>query len=268
MSTDTTTADALLLDAFAEYLQAAMRSPGTIRTRRQHLAMLARTKPGLLSLEHGDLIGYLAGQDWAQETMRSVRSSLRTFYAWAVDEQLIEHSPAVRLPSVKVGHAVPRPVPEDLLIVMEQQCDDETLLMSRLMSHAGLRRAEVARVHRDDVTTFGLHIVGKGRRQRVVPLHPDLAPLLQARALASSGWLFPGRFGGHCSPDYVASRLEQVLPPGYTCHKLRHRFATRAYQGTRDLFAVQQLLGHSQPETTARYVLIGQDSLLAAVASM
>ena len=47
--------------------------------------------------------------------------------------------------------------------------------------------------------------------------------------------------------------------------RLRHRFATQAYNGTHDLRAVQQLLGHSRPETTARYTLTDDDALTAAV---
>jgi site-specific recombinase XerD len=53
---------------------------------------------------------------------------------------------------------------------------------------------------------------------------------------------------------------------GWTAHTLRHRFATVAYAGERDLLAVQVLLGHSKPETTRLYVLIPDASLRAAVA--
>jgi site-specific recombinase XerC len=47
---------------------------------------------------------------------------------------------------------------------------------------------------------------------------------------------------------------------------LRHRFATKAYQGSKDIRAVQELLGHSSPATTAVYTLIEDDDLAAAVA--
>ena len=48
-------------------------------------------------------------------------------------------------------------------------------------------------------------------------------------------------------------------------HQLRHRFATRAYSATRDLFAVQRLLGHASPNTTQRYVATTPDDLRHAV---
>jgi site-specific recombinase XerD len=69
----------------------------------------------------------------------------------------------------------------------------------------------------------------------------------------------------HVTADYVADRLEKCLPDGWTAHSLRHRFATAAYNATKDLRAVQQLLGHARPETTARYTLVGDDAMTAAV---
>ena len=52
---------------------------------------------------------------------------------------------------------------------------------------------------------------------------------------------------------------------GASTHSLRHRAATAAYAGTRDLRAVQELLGHSRPETTAGYVLVPGGAVRAAM---
>ncbi|MBA2774731.1 MAG: site-specific integrase [Nocardioidaceae bacterium] len=51
-----------------------------------------------------------------------------------------------------------------------------------------------------------------------------------------------------------------MLGAGWSGHKLRHRFATTAYAAERDLLAVQQLLGHSRPEVTARYTALPGDA--------
>jgi integrase len=53
--------------------------------------------------------------------------------------------------------------------------------------------------------------------------------------------------------------------PGTSGSTLRHRFAMRAYMSERDLRAVQELLGHAKPETTARYAAVPDGALLAAV---
>jgi integrase/recombinase XerC len=62
--------------------------------------------------------------------------------------------------------------------------------------------------------------------------------------------------------------VARVLPEGFTTHSLRHRFATAAYGVERDLRAVQELLGHAKPETTARYAAVPDGALAAAVAGV
>jgi site-specific recombinase XerC len=54
------------------------------------------------------------------------------------------------------------------------------------------------------------------------------------------------------------------MPEGYTMHTLRHRFGTRAYRGSRNLRAVQELLGHASIATTERYTAIDDDEIRAA----
>jgi site-specific recombinase XerD len=63
----------------------------------------------------------------------------------------------------------------------------------------------------------------------------------------------------------VSKLLSRALGAGWTAHQLRHRFASTAYAAERDLRAVQELLGHSKPETTARYTAIPEGAKRAAV---
>jgi site-specific recombinase XerD len=58
--------------------------------------------------------------------------------------------------------------------------------------------------------------------------------------------------------------VSRVLPDGLTMHTLRHRFASKAYRGTRNLRAVQQLLGHATIATTERYTAVDDDEMRAA----
>lgn len=83
--------------------------------------------------------------------------------------------------------------------------------------------------------------------------------------MATGGRSRAGSRGTHTTADRVGRILSRLLGPGATGHGLRHRFASKAYQGTRDLLAVQQLLGHSSPATTQRYVAVPLDNLRAAV---
>jgi len=252
-----------IIDAWLDTYRAAGRSPGTIRARQSYVRTAARTVP-LLTLTPDELLAYLASRsDLSPEARKSMVIGLRSFYTWAFRRGLIEVDLARELPRVTVPRALPHPITELDLARARSVADRETRLMLDLAAFAGLRRAEIARVHRDDVTDQGLRVVGKGRVERLIPMHD----LLAGRLTGLRGWAFPSpRVSGRpVTPDYVSTRMEAVLPEPWTCHALRHYFATKAYQGTRDLRAVQELLGHRSPDTTQRYTLIGLAALEAAV---
>lgn len=117
-----------------------------------------------------------------------------------------------------------------------------------------------------DVVDGMMRVTGKGGRVRVVPIHRKLRGDLETWITETGdGYLFPGQTDGHLAPQTVGTLLSQLLGPGWTAHTLRHRFATRSYDGSGDLLAVQQLLGHAKPETTMRYVRLNTDRLRAAV---
>jgi integrase/recombinase XerC len=254
----------IAIELFVQHMSAAGLSASTIYVRERQLYHAARAIPvPLLTVSVAGLERYMAKQDWAPETRKSYRSSLRAFFNWATDAGIITVDPARKLPSVKVPAGEPKPITEEALALALSNANTEQRLMLMLGAYAGLRRAEIAQVHESHVSSFGLRVKGKGRRTRVVPIHPALSPLLAS----VDGLAFPSpvRKGSPVTPDYVHRRLIEVLPKPYSAHSLRHRFATRAYSVTRDLRAVQTLLGHSNPETTARYVLVPDDSLTAAV---
>lgn len=123
--------------------------------------------------------------------------------------------------------------------------------------YAGLRRAEIAVARRDQLAGDGwLTVVGKGGRTRHIPLHPVLVEAL-GRWRPPGPWLFPGPGGGHVGPTTVWTWVRRLAAEAgieaITTHQLRHTALATALDATRDLRAVQQLAGHSRPETTAIY---------------
>ena len=153
--------------------------------------------------------------------------------------------------------------------------DARTALMLRLAAEAGLRRGEVAQVHTRDLYRRRATARARQRgKQRIVPISDELAASAAAPPatppsrppLGHLGWLFPGGAGGHLKPPWVGT-VSNLLPDGYTMHTLRHRFSTRAYRGTRNLRAVQTLLGHESIATTQRYTAVNDDEIRAAAAS-
>lgn len=286
----TTTAWVTAIAAFVTYLQAAHQSGTTIRLRSYYLDRLARDlqTPGPFDGVDVDVLTqWLANSEWGGETAKSARASVSAFYRWAVDTDRIDEraNPARRLPAVNVEIALPRPTPDMVFQQALWIASDRDRLMLMLAGYGGLRRAEIARVHPADFLwdQGELLVHGKGRRQRLVPIHPatdkDVRAELERRAAGEhgtgfrywtgctpDGYLFPGK-GGHLTADTVGRILERLLAGPWTGHTLRHRFATKAYEPERDLRAVQELLGHSKPETTARYVQTPRDAKLAAVLS-
>jgi integrase/recombinase XerC len=266
------------ITAYCEHLAASGQSPRTIRHRRLSLARIARglrRAPAEVTAEQ--LVSWLGRQThWKPETRKTNRASARGFFSWAYRNGVVPVHLADDLPSVRVPAAFPRPVPDDAWLQAMGAADARVALMMRLAAEAGLRRAEVAQVHtRDVVDSFGraqLIVHGKGGKTRSVPISDDLAAALRLGAgghtpgLPGSGWLFP-RWpeGGHLTPDYVGRLVQRVLPVG-SMHKLRHRYATRAYRGSHNLRAVQELLGHSSIATTQKYISIDSDEIRAAAA--
>lgn len=255
-----------VIDQWLATFAAAGKSPGTIMNRGSYVRTMAKNVDPL-SVTPGQLIDYLASRsELSPEARKSMIVSLRSFYRWAFRRGLIAIDLAQELPSVTVPMGSPKPIPVSVLARARAIADEETLLMLDLGALAGLRLHEIAKVHSDDVSDFGLRVKGKGGRMRTVPIHPRL----HERLAALSGWAFPSwrKPGLAVSPDYVASRIEAVIESPYTTHSLRHYFATSAFRGTHDIRSVQQLLGHASIETTQRYVFVDEDALAAAVLSV
>jgi hypothetical protein len=101
-------------------------------------------------------------------------------------------------------------------------------------------------------------VMGKGCKERIVPLSPQLWHELVAYGLPRSGIIFlrhDGRHGQN-SPKLVSQLVNAYLKSidvTETLHQLRHRFATRAFGVHKDIRVVQELMGHASPATTALY---------------
>jgi len=257
-------------DDYCDWLAAGGGSKDLQRMRRHYLRGLSLDQPcGPWSLGLDELVRFVANPGWKPETRKAARGTIRAFYRWAVITERIDRDPSLLLPPVKIPPTKPRPAPDYVLSrAMLAAGPGRDQLMLLLASLAGLRRAEIATLRVEDVAGDTLYVRGKGGRTRVVPLHRTLEPELSAwLAGRLEGWVFPGREDGHLSAHHVGKRLSVLLGPGWSAHKLRHRFASRAYAADRDLLAVQSLLGHTRPETTARYVAMPDDALRAAVAA-
>jgi integrase/recombinase XerC len=139
----------------------------------------------------------------------------------------------------------------------------------RISEALGLKRGDVPAPGRGDAIT----VTGKGNRQRMVPLLPQVARLIADYVAAcpldlpADGPLFVGSRGGPLSPRIVQLVMERLrgalgLPDTATPHALRHSFATHLLARGGDLRAIQELLGHASLSTTQIYTAVDTDRLL------
>lgn len=246
------------IDDWTVWLRAAERAESTIQLRRYHVTTFAAQvgvdRPDLVTEDQ--VVHYLGSPAWSSATRRSHRSSIAQFYTWALTHERVDTDPTRGLLPMRPHHSVPRPAPDDVILESLHRSSPRVRLMLLLASEAGLRRAEIARVHREDLigpdgTSLCVH--GKGSRQRVVPLSDRIR--MELRAYPETTWLFPSTAQpGPIGAIRVGELVSQALPDPWTCHSLRHRFATVTYARCHNLLLIQQLMGHSRPETTAGYI--------------
>lgn len=255
--------------AYMAYLTAIGRPRTTRGLRRSQLSLLAETIGlPLAEVSDADLIGWFAAHPaWMAETRKSYRNALRGFFAWAHQYGHTDSNPAASIPVVTVPKAPPRPAPQEAYDRAMAGAVPRVAMALRLAREAGLRRGEISRVHcRDLLRGIGgpqLAVHGKGARERVVPITVELFDALAA--MADGSWVFPSPAGGHMTASYIGCMCSAALGPDCTLHQLRHLFATLAYRRTKDIRAVQELLGHSSLAVTERYVQCDDDAKRAAM---
>lgn len=247
------------IEGYLQHLRAAGRAPGTVRLRGYQLRGFAAWCPVPLGDASSEHVAAWLGRAMAAETRASQRAALTGYFRWAGVV-----SPVAGLPPAHRPQGVPRPCPDSVTAAALASADPATAAAITLARFAGLRAAEVAAVNGADVDGDCLRVVGKGGRVRCVPIHPAVADVLPA-----AGYVFPAARGGHWRAGTITHRVAAALSGPWTCHSLRHAFATEVYRVSgHDLRLVQQLLGHSSPRTTARYVLVDDEHARVVVAGL
>ena len=262
------------VDQWLTHLRAAGRMPSTIKTRRVKLwgfvHYLAGKPPE--NVTRADCEKWMGREGLSAETRKGIRATLTSYFDWCVDHDLRSDNPAIGLPHVAGSKPHPRPCPETGIREALDGLSERDRLMVRLGAELGLRRSEIAKGSGRDVVGPAdnalLRVVGKGDKQRLIPLPQDLAVRIRQ---TGDGWLFPSRNDhgiSHLTAGRVGKIVGSALPQSYGTHSLRHRAATQAYLATHDLLAVSTLLGHSSVATTQRYVAMPPEELRKVVSSL
>lgn len=188
---------------------------------------------------------------------------MRAFYAWALDAETIAADPARKLPMPTVPPSRPRIRSIDDLRLALAAATQPVRIVLVLSAFTGLRCGEIARLQTRDLQLGDgqpavVHVVGKGGRERIVPLLAPVVDELRSYGIARRGW----RILSPCNRrPYSPDRLTQVISQHdhdlgieATLHFGRHYFASGALAATRDPMLVRDLLGHASVKTTEVYL--------------
>lgn len=205
--------------------------------------------------------------------------SLKRYFGWLHTTGQLTHDPLLPVKLVSEVMTSPRQLSdkeeEALIAAVNTSGDLRDQAILTLMLHTGLRASEVCELHLSQLHLSGsrsgfLTVVGKGNKQREVPLNATVRRILERylKTLSKDGenpYLFPShktgqamtaRALGHLVAKYARlAHLSTVSP-----HDLRHRFGYRMAQNV-PLHRLAQIMGHNSLDTTLIYVRASQSDL-------
>lgn len=260
--------DADAIDMFTDYQRAKGLAATTIRNRRSILTTLAtRCGTPLLECDIFTLRRHIGREGISAGTKRTERGAILAFYTFLHEEGLRDDNPALKLPLVRAPKGEPRPfTPEQVDRLLNSGAYKNTRAMILLGYYQGFRVSSIARVHGHDIDTESNRIrtVGKGAKERWLPLHPVIEEL--SRTMPQDGYWFPARRGaaGHINGYAVTNLIARakaragIRDPKLTAHSLRHAFGTDLVEGEVDIRVVQELMMHESLATTQIYTGVSE----------
>jgi len=284
--------EALLhLDAFLQHLSAERGlSEHTVRAYSSDLSRYfewaERASVDPLRPPHRALRRYLADLDrsgYARRTIARRLTALRTFMGYLTQEGIVQSDPSRVVSAPRTPRRLPSLVPQDVLRTLLDAPDPETPVGVRdravleMLYASGVRVSELTGLSLDrlDLRSGMATVMGKGSKERMVPLHPFAVRrvrdyLERSRPAlvrsADPGTVFLSIRGNPLSADAVRRLLKTHLASAGAAtalspHSLRHTFATHLLEGGADLRTVQELLGHVALSTTQIYTHVSMKRL-------
>jgi len=236
-----------------------------------------------------DFRSWLAARHAENFTMTSTARALsvvRGFFRHLEQQNVLENPAVHHLRTPKLPKSLPKAMSEDQAMAsLEQigmdhkqewvQMRDVALLT--LIYGCGLRIGEALALTPSQLPegAASLTLTGKGNKQRMVPILPQVHDAIAAYkracpyALSAKKPLFKGARGKPLQPAIFQKEIRHLraslgLPDSATPHAFRHSFATHLLAGGGDLRTIQELLGHADLSTTQRYTKVDHERLLSA----
>ncbi len=232
-----------------------------------------------------DHLGWRLQQGYQARSTARLLSALRTFYRYLLRERLIDEDPTLQVELPQLGKPLPKSLSEaevEALLAAPDIAEPLGLrdrAMLEVLYACGLRVSELVALSLEQINLRQgvLRVLGKGSKERLVPLGEEALIWLQryqaeARGLLLAGRpssvLFPSQRGEQMTRQTFWHRIKLharhagILKP-LSPHTLRHAFATHLLNHGADLRVVQLLLGHSDLSTTQIYTHVAKARLQA-----
>ena len=234
-------------------------------------------------------LGELHRDRQSRATVARKVAAVRAFFRYLRREGFVEDDPAALVVAPKREQKVPAHLSVDEMSQLLETPDVSTPLGRRdraileLFYASGIRLSELVALDLEDVDLAGrmVRVMGKGRKERIVPFNQKAAGALRAwlkdrvaltrdpsrRSAAEADALFVNARGGRLTGRSVQRLVARYVSScstrfGISPHALRHSFATHLLQAGADLRAIQELLGHVRLSTTQRYTHVNVAQLL------
>ena len=281
-----------LLEDFRNYLRIERgMSPNTVAAYVRDAGGLLEAFEGFLphEIKTEDLERYLSeriAEGLTQRSQARLLSALRSFFNWCIEEGDVKENPCDRIDSPKLGKYLPAVLSVEEVDAVISSVDTRTgkglrdRAILEVLYGCGLRVSECTglRISHIHLEEGFVDVVGKGNKQRVIPLGEMAADAvrnyLPARpepaSRAFDDILFLNHRGRPLSRVSVFNLIKkQAMAAGIrkeiSPHTFRHSFATHLIEGGADLRIVQEMLGHESILTTEIYTHIDSSTWQAAV---
>lgn len=280
---------------FIRHLQVVKNaSPHTIRNYQMDLHALEEYAKEELSMQNicftqidkrvvRAYLSYLSDKKATKRTILRRLSSLRSFFNYLTREKLLVHNVMEEIESPKLEKTIPTSLSYEQVERLFSQPDIQSYLGFRdrvileLFYSSGLRVSELIGLNRQDfdATSLSLRVMGKGKKQRVIPITKTAADWLQRyldhperdldgeshQAQVDEKAIFLNKWGKRLTVRSVDRLFDHYLTVSglagkITPHTIRHTIATHWLEKGMDLKTIQVLLGHSSLATTTIYTQV------------
>ncbi len=287
---------ASLLDEYTQWLIIERgRSTATVAAYRRDLTRLLRwlaaNGQDALVVDEETLTTYLNSlrdDGLASSSVARASAVVRGWFAFLVDEGYRADDPAVRLRPGRRERTLPKPLPEAVIIALLDVIPDTTpsdrrdRALLELLYGTGVRVSEAVGIDLSDLDFDEalLRVIGKGDKQRLVPMGSVLTRALRGYLAPGGRGEFPGSsrvprlFLGTRGTALTRQGVDLIIRrralaagvarSSISAHVLRHSCATHMLAHGADIRVVQELLGHASIATTQLYTAVSVSSLRAA----